>query len=84
MRQAAALPAAAVFAPPIDPAGEEMLDSLQRATFNSVIHQSKRHNGLVANTSRPGARFRKILAATADAYCRQVCGWDPLMKKGSS
>ncbi len=54
MSPSAALPATAVVAP-LAPADEAMLDSLQRDAFDYFVHHTNRHNGLVADTSRPGS-----------------------------
>jgi hypothetical protein len=37
------------------PADEPMLDELQRSAFDYFLKQTQTHNGLVADTSRPGA-----------------------------
>ncbi|MGK2897475.1 MAG: glucoamylase family protein [Burkholderiaceae bacterium] len=40
---------------PLAAADEAMLDSLQRDAFGYFVHHTNRHNGLVADTSRPGS-----------------------------
>jgi hypothetical protein len=54
VRPSEALPPAAVVAP-LAADDEAMLDSLQRDAFSYFVHHTNRHNGLVADTSRPGS-----------------------------